>query len=131
MEHLNKNIIAYADDFKNDTALNQINLKEKSLSAPGIKTKWVMIWMSEQKKLTKLEKLKELKEREYLQKFGAPDIPKFKTEKEAGSSEEIKKINIIMEEQRDTIRFLFEMCQILKQFGFDISNSIKLIQLEQ
>ena len=52
------NLTLYIDELKKDTIVNEINLKEKALSLPAIKAKWVARLINHKNNLNNLERKK-------------------------------------------------------------------------
>ena len=119
----------YSDSVRNSLLLNDMNIHEKSLVSPAIHHGFVNCLFAEKRKLKRLEELIEEKEREYVEKFGKPDIPKFKTEQEAKMCSAVVKIKTAIEEQKEIIRYLEQICAIMSKFGFDIKNCVEMMKL--
>ena len=51
----------YIIEIKDDTRVSEINLKEKSLSLPGLKAKWISRLINHKNALASLERSKRLK----------------------------------------------------------------------
>lgn len=125
-----KRILDLQTEFIQDTALNDINLKEKTLATPGIKAKWNLCHKAELNYLSKLETLKEKLISDYTRNFGQPGVPKLVTDREALSDENIKKTEEAIKQQKEIIRFLDGIMDIMRSFGYDIKNCVDLVKME-
>lgn len=113
-----------------DLKLTDINIKEQSLKTPAIKARWLQYSFEEHAYLKKLEKAKDLLFEQYYQKFGKPGVPKYVTEKEVENQKEIIAMDQAIKEQKEILRYLEGVLNIMKGYGFDIKNSIDIIKLE-
>ena len=130
-EILPKRILDLSEELMKDADLKQYNLNEKSLACPGIKTKWVQIFFEEQKYLDKLENAEKKLTDDYVKKFGDVNVPKFKTEREADTNEEIKKVKDAIKIQKEVVRYVDMILHtVINGFGFDIKNSLEAQKLE-
>jgi hypothetical protein len=129
-ELLNDRILEFNELLKVDLKLNDMNIKEQSLKTPAIKAKWLQYSFEESAYLRKLEKTKGLLFDQYYNKHGKPGVPKYVTEKEIESTNEIMAMDEAIKEQKNTIRYLDGVLTIMKTVGFDIKNSIDIIKLE-
>jgi len=123
----------YINEIKEDTKVNEINLKEKSLSLPALKAKWVSRLINHKNALSSLERRK----RSLLKNL----IPKVKEtlpvklsdtviRETAESTEEISDINKKIDQEKSVIDFLERTEKIMSSFTYDIGNITKIIQLE-
>lgn len=126
-------INSYIAELKEDTIVNELTLKEKSLMLPGLKAKWVSRLITHKNILTQLEKNKRdiirglvPKIRESLPVKINDSIIKEKAE----HTIEIKKINDDIEQQKMFIDFLEKTEKIMSSYTYDISNIVKVVQLE-
>ena len=128
---LNPRIVEMAKEVEADFKLNQMNLTEQSMCCSSLKTKWIMIYHEETKMAKKLDEAEKKAREDYVTKFGQPNVPKFKTEKEAETQELIIKIKKAKDDQTELVRFLDDILRnIVGGFGFDIKNSLDAVKLE-
>ena len=124
---------SYVDELKQDTAVDEISLKEKALYLPGIKAKWVARLINHKKNLVKLERDKQRTINliiEILKKEAPIKLHTAVVKEKAETSEEIKKINEKISDEKTTIEFLERIEKIVSSMSFDISNIVKIVQLE-
>jgi len=126
---LNVRLKKYSDSVRESLLLNDMNIHEKSLVAPAIHHGFVNCLFAEKRKLNQLSDLAEEKELEYIEKFGRPDIPRFKTEQEARMCSAVVRIKEAIEDQKEIIRYLETICSIMSKFGFDIKNCVEMMKL--
>ena len=129
-ELLNKRIIELSKELEQDLKLDNINIGEKSLCCPALKSKWLMIFFEENAVLerfeTALEKLKD----NYIEKNKSNGVPKLKYLRDVETTDEYKKIYIAIHNQKEIIRYLDGVNKIFAGFGYDIKNSIDYIKME-
>jgi hypothetical protein len=119
-----------AGEFNNDMALNDMNLKEKTLLCPTIKCKWSQINYEEIHLLKKMEQARAALMESYVSQYGQQGVPKFKTEQEAKQNDKIKTLDKAIEEQKDVNRFLDGVMKIVLGFGFDIKSAVDMTKME-
>lgn len=127
---LSKRVLKFNALVLEDFKLNDLNIKEKSLACPGIKTRWLIQYLAEKKYLKTLESALKVKIDEYVEKNGKPGIPKIKTRDEAKGDSDINKIKRAINEQYEVIEFLEGVVKIVSSLNFDIKNSIDLVKIE-
>lgn len=113
-----------------DFGISQLNIKEKTLATPQLKTTWLMIYLEEKKFMKKLKEALAAKVDEYMSVHGREGIPKRKTEDEALKSADLQKLRKAISEQDEVIEFLEGVVKISSGFNFDIKNSIDIIKIE-
>jgi hypothetical protein len=123
----------YIEELTEDTKIDEMSLKEKALFLPGIKAKWVARIITHKNNLNKLEKRKPKLLEAFINKIKeeAPlrlhsSIAKDKAE----AMPEIQEINLKITEEKNIIEFLEKVEKIFSSMSFDISNIVKIIQLE-
>jgi len=121
-------------EVKEDTRLDDMNIKEKQLMLPGIKHKWaarIINFKIERNTLIK-ERKRLIKESvEALSKSGAPpSAPQSALEKKVAASEVIVSIDRKLEELELLLEYLEKVESIMRSFTFDIKNSVELLKLE-
>ena len=140
-ETIDPRLQSYIDELSNDTRLNEMNIKEKSLNRAYIGSKWCTYSYQEENFLKKLKK--------QLEDYKTVNMDRLQTaceQKGVGQSKlnlsRIKFNEILMQQpeyinlqkqietQEQIIRFIAEAKQIIASMGFDISNSKELLKLE-
>ena len=123
----------YIKELKEDTVVNELNLKEKALMLPGIKAKWVSRLINHKNVLTGLEREKKKILKNIIPKV-RESLPVKLSENvirdSAESTKEIHDLNLKIEEEKNIIDFLERTEKIASSFSFDISNIVKVVQLE-
>ena len=127
---LDSRIIELNEALTKDLELTDLSIKSKSLETPAIKAKWLQIFFEENAYIKKLEGAKDALFDQYVKEHGTPDVPKYVTEKEIEKSSDLKKLESAIKEQKNVIRYVEGVLDIMRGFGWDIKNSISLIQLE-
>lgn len=123
----------YINEIKEDTKVSEINLKEKSLSLPGLKAKWVSRLINHKNTLASLERSKKQKLKNLIPKVKETLPVKLSDtviKETAESTEEISLINSKIETEKSIIDFLERAEKIMSSFTYDIGNIAKIIQLE-
>lgn len=127
------NLTFLIDDLKKDTVVNEINLKEKSLQMPAIKAKWVARLINHKNALYALEKKKKNKIKDIVPKI-KDTIPVKLSEnyikEKAEDTSEISNLNNEIDEERQIIDFLERTEKVISSMSYDISNIVKIVQLE-
>jgi hypothetical protein len=124
---------SYIEELKNDTKVDELNLKEKALFLPGLKAKWVARLIQHKNSLNKLEKKKPKIVNELIEKYKKESPIKLHiavAKEKAEASDELLEINKSISEEKIIIDFLEKVEKILSSMSFDISNIIKIIQIE-
>ncbi len=130
-DRLHPRILELAAELQDDMKMTQMNLSDKALSAPGIKAKWIQIKFEEDKARKDLEEAERKAREEYASQFGDPDVPKYKTAKEAESSDRVVKLRRAKEAQTEVVRFLDNIVLgVMKDYSYDVSNAIRITQME-
>jgi hypothetical protein len=123
-----------SEEFCNDVKLNQMNLSEKTLESPALKSKWVQTYLAEKQYLTVLKDAKEKLLDDYIRKHGQPGIPKkvieARAQRESSKSQDITKINKTIEDQKQIVEYLEFTNKIILGFGFDLKAATDIIKLE-
>ena len=141
---LNKRLEEYMLEAEEDLKLTDANLKEKSLLRSSMAAKWLRYNYEENayKKvlLNQIEVLKDqVKQQLYNQKKTAitnqsaalDKLISLDVEKMLVTDPNYKKLKSALSIQEDIIRLIIEVQKIIGMFGYDISNSRGVIQLEQ
>jgi len=127
---LPKRVQELAEELKSDLKVTEFNIKEKTLITPALKTKWLMLHLSEEKTLNRLKDEKDRLVEEYISKHGKPEVARFRTDKEAKDSESVATIEKAIKNQTEIVRFCFEAREIMKSFGYDLKNAVDIIKME-
>ena len=129
---LSKRFVELHAQVVSDLSINQLNLKEKTLETPALKTKWLMIYFEEKRYLHKLKDALSIKVKEYVGQHGREGVPKRKTEDESVANVDIKKLRAAISEQEEIVEFLSGtgILKISGAFNFDIKNAIDIIKIE-
>ena len=130
-DKLHPRILELATELQEDLKLTQMNLSERTLAAPAIKAKWTQMKFEEER-VKKLLEENERKAREaYQSQFGDEDTPRYKTAKEAESSELVARLRKAKEDQSEIVRFMDAVVHnVMKDFSYDVSNAIRITQME-
>lgn len=123
----------YITELKEDTKVNELSLKEKALMLPGLKAKWVARLINHKNKLAELDREKKKIIKNILPKV-KENLPVKLNDSviisKAENIKEVAEINERIEEQKNIIDFLERTEKIMSSFSFDISNIVKVVQLE-
>ena len=130
--YLNKRILEFTEELNKDLNINEMELGEKSLKAPGLKGKWIQIYYEELDFQEKLEEAKEKLKEKFYEKYGeSDDNPKFIIDRKLNETIEIKKLNKAIKEQEKVVRFLNDVNKnAWGGFSFDVKNAIDVVKLE-
>jgi hypothetical protein len=123
----------YIEEFKSDTIINEINLKEKSLMLPGLKAKWVSRLITHKNNLNKLQKNKKK-----IIKEAIPAVRESLPVKLSDSyiKEHVEEINTVSEfskkiqDEEVIIDYLEKVEKIMSSMTYDLGNIVKIVQLE-
>jgi len=123
----------YIKEIKEDTIVNELNLKEKSLSLPALKAKWVARLINHKNTLNELEKKKRILVKRLLPQVKESLPVKLSDNLIKDAAEDTKEVAEISEkinEQKQIIEFLERTEKVMTSFTYDIGNIVKVIQLE-
>jgi hypothetical protein len=124
---------AYIEELKEDTKVDELNLKEKALYLPGIKAKWVARIINHKNILYKLEKQKPNIINsliEQIKKEAPIKLHNTIAKEKAELMPEAEEINQKIADEKLLIEFLEKAEKIFSSMSFDISNIVKIVQLE-
>jgi len=124
---------AYIEELKEDTKVDELNLKEKALYLPGIKAKWVARMINHKNILYKLEKQKPNIINnliEQIKKEAPIKLHNTIAKEKAELMPEAEEINQKIADEKLLIEFLEKAEKIFSSMSFDISNIVKIVQLE-
>ena len=121
----------YETEFEEDAVINEFNLKDKQLMLPGIKHKYVAYLIQHKVRKHELENIKKEAIEELFKKENLDiGLSKQAMEKKYENSAPIQKINSLIKEQDIIIDYLEKIEIISKSMTYDISNIIKIMELE-
>lgn len=123
----------YIEELKADAVINELNIKEKSLLLPGLKAKWVSRLINHKNTLNSLERNKKKLIKNLIPhvKESMPVRLSDNVIKEsAESTAEVQKLNSEIEAEKIVVDFLEKAEKTVSSYSFDISNIIKIMQLE-
>jgi hypothetical protein len=131
----NKRLVELHDRLIDDVKLTELNLHDRTLTCPAIKTKWLRMLFEERKLLKKLEEYKKTKVEEYIKTHGKPNVPKnvekIQLDAEARKTADILRIDNAVENEKEVIDFLEQAIKVvMTSFSFDIKNSIDILKIE-
>lgn len=123
----------YIEELKKDTAVNELNLKEKSLSLPALKAKWVSRIILHKNTLNSLNKTKKRILKDTIPQVREKLPVKLSDNYIKEQAEDIVSISDITAEidrEEKIIDFLEKVEKIMTSMTYDIGNIIKVVQLE-
>jgi len=124
---------SYIEELKIDTIVNELNLKEKSLSLPALKAKWVSIIISHRNKLNTLQRTKKKLLKDTIPQVKDKLPVKLSENYIKEKAEDVVSISNISEEidrEEKIIDFLEKVEKIMSSMTYDIGNIVKVVQLE-
>lgn len=135
-KYLNNNLInKYYTELLEDLKLTDLNLHDKSLRYSGVRAKWLMYLSKEKENLKLIQKSKEELKNSILNKKETLENKSILKQKNESlllvDNEQYIKLNSVIDMLKETIEFLTFSGEILKDFGYNIKNTIELIKLEQ
>lgn len=129
--NLNNRIKELEKELVKDLTINDININEKAMLVPSIKSKWVMFMLEEDKYLDKLTDTLDILKNNYIKHHGKMGVPKLQQMDEMKENKKIKTLTLAIKEEKETTRFLREVNKnILNTFSYDIKNSIDITKME-
>lgn len=121
----------YQTEFEKDSSIDEMNIRERQMMLPGIKHKYVAYLIQHKQKKFEYECAKKKAINELMNKT-TPDIglstPTLIKKHEGHPT--IKRINEMIEEQDIIITYLEKIENITRSMTYDLSNLIKIIELE-
>jgi hypothetical protein len=124
----------YDVELHNILIIDEFNIKDVQLKLPGIKHIWAGRLIRHKKELLDVREDKKLKLAAAIKSIQTNEIIKVNTlvaEKMANNCNQIKEINKTIEDLQLIIEFLEKVEKIMSSLSYDISNIIKIMQLEQ
>ena len=122
----------YKAEFEEDSKINEMNLRERQLMLPGIKHKYVAYLIQHKQKKYELENKKKQAIAELIRQQQNPDVGLSRpaVERKQEGHPTIKLINDLMTEQDIIIEYLEKIESITKSMTYDMSNIIKIMEME-
>lgn len=127
-QYLSDKLQSYHKAIMDSIRLDEFNVKEKSMVASGIAQAWITAYFAEEALLKQLERKKD----DILESASSDtSVPKYKAIAAASTSEKIKRINNLIEDQKQVVRFLAESQKNAKNIVWDVKNVISILELER
>lgn len=123
----------YIEELKQDTHVDQMNVKNVQLSLPALKHKWSGKLVRHKQEILHLKRQKEQKQKELAEAIQAKAPVKmqpYQLDKTVNQAEQIIEINHRVEELELLIDLLERTEKTLASMTYDIGNICKLITLE-
>lgn len=121
----------YSEQIEEDTRIDVLNLKDKQLSSPNVKHKWLFKLTMEKKKLLEL-----LEKKDHIVAGKMRDNPlelsKARIQAKANIDDAMIALNKEIKKQELMIEYLDgAVNKIFSQMGFDFRNLVELLKMEQ
>lgn len=123
----------YSQEIAEDTAVDEINVKDVAMRLPGIKHKWVARLINHKRQLNRLENEKESIIEATMKKIKEKgDIQLSKTAMTAKIStlESVKVLDEKIDEQKALVDYLEHVESIFRYMTNDIKNVIDIMKME-
>lgn len=121
----------YKKEFEEDSVINELNLRDRQLMLPGIKHKYVAYLIQHKQKKYELEKAKKQAIHDLINNTNTDiGLSKTTSARKHESNPIIKKINDLITEQDIVIEYLEKIEMITKSMTYDMSNIIKILEME-
>lgn len=123
----------YTIELTESLKIDEMNVKDMAMKMPTIKHLWVTRLIQAKRELSKLEGQKEIaidKISKQIQENSKVILSDIGAKRAAENHEICQKIYAAIDEQKIIIDYLEKVEKILGQTSYDISNIVKLIQLE-
>lgn len=121
----------YSDQIEEDTKIDVLNLKDKQLSSPNVKHKWLFKLTMEKKKLLELLEKKERIVADKM-KDNPLELSKARIQAKANVDDTMINLNKEIKKQELMIEYLDgAVNKIFSQMGFDFRNLVELLKMEQ
>ena len=124
----------YQVEFEKDIKIDQINLRDIQMRLPALKHKWIARLINNKQKINELGKLKYVTKQEAFDKLkdeGAIGLSHIALEKKIEQFDDIKNINNKVKDLKLVVEYLEKIEQIMKTVTYDVSNLIKIMELEE
>ena len=129
--HLSNKILKYNSAIKEALSLNDMNIQEKSMVASSLHHGFINCLFAERNILEELESKKDIIEEALLAKFGKENVPRYECKEMLSKNDDIKKLYLAIANQKKTILYLENVCEIVKNYSFNIKNATELLKLSK
>ena len=123
----------YIEELKKDTIVNELNLKEKALSLPALKAKWVSRLIQHKNEFNRLSTKKKRLIRDSIPQVKENLPVKLSDNYIKSKAEELTSVSSIsdkIQEEEKLIDFLERVEKIMSSMTYDLGNIVKVVQLE-
>lgn len=128
---LNDILTGYQQEFEKDSDFNELNLRERQMMLPALKHKYVAYMIRHKQKKYELEKAKKDAIDDLANSYEGPvGLSTTAIENRIKSKPAIRRIDDMIKEQEIIIDYLEKIEYITKSMTYDISNIIKIMELE-
>ena len=128
---LNDILTGYQQEFEKDSDFNELNLRERQMMLPALKHKYVAYMIRHKQKKYELEKAKKDAIDDLVNSYEGPvGLSTTAIENRIKSKPAIRRIDDMIKEQEIIIDYLEKIEYITKSMTYDISNIIKIMELE-
>ena len=110
--------------------LTDFNISEQAMVASTIHHSYLTLLYQHKALKKKLEEALDQKEEQYVNRYAKAGIPKYKTESEFKALAQTKLLRTKIDDETEIISYLYDVCKILKQHGFNIKNICDLMKLD-
>lgn len=136
VELRNNSINEYYEEMNTDMTVTHFNIKERSLTVSAIRCKWLMYLTKEKENLKRLKNAKTDNMKKLLDQANKDTTRKSKInrilEDEINTeNSNMIKLNVTIENTKETVQFLEFATNIFNDYGFTIKNAIDCFKLEQ
>ena len=126
-------LVKYQQELEEDTAVDELNIKDMSMKLPAIKHKWVARLIYAKREVSKLKNQR----REAIDKASQIAIQESpvsmsdsSARRAAANHELVIKINNKLEEQELIVEYLDKCIDVFRNMTWDFKNMVELIKLE-
>lgn len=123
----------YGQEIAEDTAVDEINVKDVAMRLPGIKHKWVARLITHKRQLNRLDKEKEAVIEATLKKIkekGDIQLSKSAMTAKISTLESVKVLDEKIDEQKALVDYLEHVESIFRYMTNDIKNVIDIMKME-
>jgi hypothetical protein len=123
----------YGQEIAEDTAVDEINVKDVAMRLPGIKHKWVARLINHKRQLNRLDKEKEAVIEATLKKIkekGDIQLSKSAMTAKISTLESVKVLDEKIDEQKSLVDYLEHVESIFRYMTNDIKNVIDIMKME-
>lgn len=124
----------YVKEIEQDLKIDEFNIKDSSLKAPGRKHYWVSRLIHHKRNLIKLEAERNKLSKKLIKELSVQTPVKLSTATLAttvAESDTIKNFNTQIEEEKLIIEFLEKTEKTFSSLTYDIKNIVEIMKLEQ